>query len=258
MEYCDGSAFPWVKNKIKSIPKNLERSRSDEVFEVFDAESPFRIVRSYMHRDPGNRQISDSGCSIGRHAFICTVLHDHPFLENSPKFGDLSDLALAITVWCSTDRRQHIGHFHLRRLSPPISEMSSSALRLSVLDPPRRAAFATISRLLCALVTESLVSALYFPLEGFEATGVAIILNGEVSSQTPAKDSYSPADILAIAPLLHVPVFKHDSASKRGTEIALLDPFDLMPLVLEVQAGVEGDGKMSEVRQLDLLSHVVY
>ncbi|KAJ7183177.1 hypothetical protein C8R46DRAFT_1066173, partial [Mycena filopes] len=38
---------------------------------------------------------------------------------------------------------------------------------------------------------------------------------------------------LAVIPLRHVPVFKHDSADPRGPEIGLLDPMDMLPLVLE-------------------------
>ncbi|KAF8640221.1 hypothetical protein AX16_010118 [Volvariella volvacea WC 439] len=115
--------------------------------------------------------------------------------------------------------------------------MLSPALRLSHLDPHRRAVFATSARLLSCLVTESLVRALYFPLEGFEATGVAVVLNGEVSSKEPSSEPYTDLHILAVIPLLHTPVFKHDGKDARGIEIGLLDPMDMMPLILEFGSG---------------------
>ncbi|KAF8896585.1 hypothetical protein BD779DRAFT_1496720 [Infundibulicybe gibba] len=56
--------------------------------------------------------------------------------------------------------------------------MSISSHRLASLQPGERAAFATTSRLLSCLITESLARALYFPLHGFEATGVAVVFTG--------------------------------------------------------------------------------
>lgn len=98
----------------------------------------------------------------------------------------------------------------------------------------QRAVFATTSRLLSCLVTESLVRALYFPLDGFEATGFAVLLSGDISAKEPPTEAYAALHILAIIPLRHMPVFKHNPTDRRGQEIGLLDPLDMMPLVLEV------------------------
>lgn len=116
-----------------------------------------------------------------------------------------------------------------------------------------RAKFATTSRLLSCLVTESLSRALYFSLAGYdEATVFCVLLAGEVSSRPPQSlnNPYKVSDILAIVLLRHIPVFKHDSADPRGPEIGLLDPMDMLPLTLEV---VEGKNH-SDVR----LSHAIY
>lgn len=112
--------------------------------------------------------------------------------------------------------------------------MSIPNIRLASLDPSDRAAFATTARLISCLVTESLLRALYFPLTGFEATGFSVVLNGDVSSQPPPDRPYGTKDILAIVPLCHVPVFKHDGTDTRAKEIGLLDPLDMVPLVFEI------------------------
>jgi hypothetical protein len=112
--------------------------------------------------------------------------------------------------------------------------MSVTAVRLACLSPGDRAAFATSARLLSCLVTESILRALYLPIHGFEATGVCVILNSDVSSQPPSLQPYASKDIFAIIPLYHVPVFKHDGTDPRAKEIALLDPLDMMPWIFEV------------------------
>ncbi|KAJ4474382.1 IucC family-domain-containing protein [Lentinula aciculospora] len=107
-------------------------------------------------------------------------------------------------------------------------------------DPSAKANFATTSRLLSCLVTESLSRALYLPLIGFEATGFCVLLSGKVSSQQPQPIDvpYKLSDILAIVLLQHIPVFKYDGADPRGQEIGLLDPMDMVPLVLEIVEGI--------------------
>jgi hypothetical protein len=47
---------------------------------------------------------------------------------------------------------------------------------------------------------------------------------------------YCNTDILAVVPLCHIPVFKHDGQDNRAKEVGLLDPFDMMPLVLEMSS----------------------
>lgn len=110
--------------------------------------------------------------------------------------------------------------------------LSTFTIGARSLPPADRAALGSTVRLLSCLVTESLVRALYFPLEGFEATGFTTVLKPEV----PLSRAYTSADILAVVPLRHLPVFKHDGQDDRAKEIGLLDPFDMMPLVLEVSA----------------------
>ncbi|KXN81323.1 hypothetical protein AN958_05178 [Leucoagaricus sp. SymC.cos] len=69
-----------------------------------------------------------------------------------------------------------------------------------------------------------------FNIVGFEATGFCIILKPE----TPITHPYTAADILAVLPLRHLPIFKHDGQDDRAKEIGLLDPFDMMPMALQV------------------------
>lgn len=108
--------------------------------------------------------------------------------------------------------------------------LSEFTIGARALPPPERAALASTVRLLSCLVTESVVRALYFPLVGFEATGFSVVLKPDVPLTRP----YTVADVLAVLPLRHLPVFKHDGQDDRAKEIGLLDPFDMMPLVLEV------------------------
>jgi hypothetical protein len=109
------------------------------------------------------------------------------------------------------------------------------------------ASFATTARLLSCLVTESLVRAIFIPLQWFDSVGIGIVLNAHVSS-IPATDcvSYSQEDILAIIVFEHVPVFKHDSCDPRGKEIGLLDPLDMCPLVF-VTVSHKDSGENEEV-----------
>lgn len=110
--------------------------------------------------------------------------------------------------------------------------MFISATRLAGLDPGDRAAFATNARLLSCLVTESLRRALYIPISRVDTTGICVILQSDVSS--PPRPTYGSEDILAIVPLLNAPLFRHDGADFRAKEISLVDPLDMLPIVLEV------------------------
>jgi hypothetical protein len=134
--------------------------------------------------------------------------------------------------------------------------MSISALRFAHLNPGDRAIFAVNARLVSCLVTESLLRALYFPIHGFEATGICVLLHNQVSSKPPSQEPYESKDILAVVPLQHVPYFRHDGTDTRGKEIGLLDPLDMLPLVFEVDAdGTEP--KEIEVHHLKL-SYISY
>lgn len=124
--------------------------------------------------------------------------------------------------------------------------MSISALRFADLNPGDRAIFAVNARLISCLVTESLLRALYLPIHGFEATGICVLLGNDVSSKPPSQRPCTSKDIVAIVPLCHVPVFRHDGTDTRGKEIGLLDPLDMRPLVFEIDADGLGAGE-SEV-----------
>ncbi|KAJ8487818.1 hypothetical protein ONZ45_g14190 [Pleurotus djamor] len=109
----------------------------------------------------------------------------------------------------------------------------SNTSELAKLPPSDRASFATTARLISCLVTESLVRALYFTVEGFQANGFAVILQSQ-PSQSYSKEPLRPSDILCIIPLQHVPVFKHDGKDTRAPEIGLLDPLDMLPIAFEL------------------------
>lgn len=114
--------------------------------------------------------------------------------------------------------------------------------------PADRALFATTARLISCLVTESVVHALYHTLDGFEASGVAVVL---CNSTSTIDVNYGSNDILCVIPLQHVPVFKHDGADPRAPEIGLLDPLDMLPLVFEPIEATEASNA-AEVRVLAL------
>ncbi|KAI0273386.1 IucC family-domain-containing protein [Gloeopeniophorella convolvens] len=99
-----------------------------------------------------------------------------------------------------------------------------------------RAAFATISRLLACLVTESLVRGFYVPLPWSDGVGFCIVLLKPSLEVGPhGHSSPSPESLLAVIALRHVPVLKSSNSNlPHLKEIALLDPFDMFPLVLEV------------------------
>lgn len=120
------------------------------------------------------------------------------------------------------------------------------------LPPPERAAFATSARLISCLVTESLIRALYFPLQGFEATGFCVLLSGSAASSVITDRPYNREDILGVVPLRYIPVFKHDASDPRGKEIGLLDPLDMVPLVLELSGTGPQNGL---VRYTDFRNH---
>jgi len=118
--------------------------------------------------------------------------------------------------------------------------LSEFTIGARALPPAERAALATTARLLSCLVTESCVRALYFPLVGFEATGFGIILKPE----TPTRP-YTSTDVLAVLPLRHIPIFKYDG--RDVGEIGLLDPFDMMPFILEVNIAQTETDKLTPV-----------
>jgi len=110
-----------------------------------------------------------------------------------------------------------------------------------------RAVFATTARLLSCLVTESLVRAIFAPLQWSDCVGVGVVLKAPISTvPTHNCKHYLQGDVLAIVLLRHDPVFKTDSSDLRGKEIGLLDPLDMFPLVLMTSG--DGDSHGDEVR----------
>ena len=98
-----------------------------------------------------------------------------------------------------------------------------------------RAAFAVTSRLLACLVTESLLKALYVPLDSPKAVGACIVLSKQASSAgLPLEKPYRPADIFVIIPLQSVPILKPTDDPVIGQEIGLIDPLDMLPWIFEV------------------------
>ncbi|KJA26269.1 hypothetical protein HYPSUDRAFT_132979 [Hypholoma sublateritium FD-334 SS-4] len=112
-----------------------------------------------------------------------------------------------------------------------------------------RAQFATASRLLSCLVTESLARALYQPLKDMlKVNGYAIILQGDVPTEVSLLHAES---ILAIVPLHHPPIFKADGVDFLGKEIGLLDPLDMIPTIFEYGgAKSTSDGNSSDTTNL--------
>jgi hypothetical protein len=99
-------------------------------------------------------------------------------------------------------------------------------------QPKEHANFATAARLLSCLVSESLVPAIYRPLHRSKVAGFATIFKGGVSLENSAFDA---DDILAVVPLHHAPIFKHDGDHRHGHQIALLNPLDMMFAVYETR-----------------------
>ncbi|KAJ7086117.1 IucC family-domain-containing protein [Mycena belliarum] len=124
--------------------------------------------------------------------------------------------------------------------------MPSRTLQFPELAPADRAAFGTSARLLSCLVTESLARGIYLQLpNGFGASGICVVFLADVSARTPPDiaTAYTANDILAIIPLSHVPIFKHDGTDPRGPEVGLLDPMDMLPLVLEFATETSQDNE---------------
>ncbi|KAK7032832.1 IucC family-domain-containing protein [Favolaschia claudopus] len=114
--------------------------------------------------------------------------------------------------------------------------MPARVLKFPELPPADRAAFGTAARMLSCLVTESLARGIYLRLpEGLDAIGICVVLLGDISSSLPPDiaTAYASNNVLAVVPLRHVPVFKHNGADPRGKEIGLLDPMDMLPIVFE-------------------------
>lgn len=98
------------------------------------------------------------------------------------------------------------------------------------LPSAEKAAFAVASRLLSSIVTEGLLPAVYVPLDDSSmAPGVCVILAGN-RTLGPLR----AIDVYAIVPLHHQPLLKpREATTALGRPVWLLDPFDMLPCVLE-------------------------
>jgi hypothetical protein len=110
----------------------------------------------------------------------------------------------------------------------------------STLSPLDRSSFATLSRMLSCLVTESLLHGIFVPAGDIpikQFIGIAIVL----AANTTQCDRLD--DIFAIIPLRHVPIFKPKSRNKIG----LLDPQDMLPFVYELDSTSQDQNDHTEV-----------
>ena len=106
---------------------------------------------------------------------------------------------------------------------------------LGTLSYDDRAAFAVTSRLLSCIITESLLTALFFPVDSSKAVGTCVVLSKRASATTvPLDTPFHCADIFAIVPLRTVPMFRASGSHHFGQEIGLVDPLDMLPSVYEV------------------------
>lgn len=119
-----------------------------------------------------------------------------------------------------------------RPTSRHISKNITTPASVSRLPPADRAAFAVTSRLLASIVTEALLPAVYIPLrDSTIMSGICVILSGTSTQRT-----LSATDVYAILPLHHQPLLKpRDVATAFGRSVWLLDPFDMLPCVFELQ-----------------------
>ena len=112
------------------------------------------------------------------------------------------------------------------------SDMYPTADRLAHLSPLQRAAFAVSSRLISCLVTESLLRAIYLPLPDPTVAGFAIVFLNESNDSCPSPFTAKLDDIFAIIPLQHIPIVYDLNDNPTIKDISLLDPLDMIPLVL--------------------------
>lgn len=99
-----------------------------------------------------------------------------------------------------------------------------------------RAAFAVTSRLLSCLITESLLKALFVPVDNEKTVGACIVLSKQATAAgLPIRKPYRPADVFVIIPLRTRPILKPSRNHCDGKEIGLVDPLDMLPWIYEIQ-----------------------
>ncbi|KAF8506286.1 IucC family-domain-containing protein [Hysterangium stoloniferum] len=108
----------------------------------------------------------------------------------------------------------------------------SSLLSLSSAD---RAAFAVTSRLLSCLITESILKAVFVPIDSPNTIGACIVLSKRASdADLSLKEPYCPSDIFVVIFLRSVPILKNRGDATIEKEIGLMDPLDMLPWIYEL------------------------
>ncbi|GJJ10654.1 hypothetical protein Clacol_004881 [Clathrus columnatus] len=111
------------------------------------------------------------------------------------------------------------------------------------LSPADRASFAVSSRLLSCVVTESLLRAIFVPVNPNSAAaesgtcGACVILSNKASqSNVPLGRPYHPTDIFLLVSLRYPPILKPSvPALTMETEVGLVDPSDMLPWIYEIK-----------------------
>jgi hypothetical protein len=140
----------------------------------------------------------------------------------------------------------------LRNSSPPSTDSVLTWSLASRLQPSERAAFAVTSRLLSSIVTESLLSSYYVPIQSEEARGICVILSASMSEHHVLTRPLQPADVFAIVPLNQEPIFS-GTYGTHGRPIWLLDPLDMVPLIFEISTRDAGSSGVVCLRLIYLL-----
>jgi hypothetical protein len=160
---------------------------------------------------------------------------------------DRTGLPVATSVWVRVGKSKARG-WHCTKAIPYLTPLSLLPVSVSLSfhsqvmpsSSAELAAFATITRLLSCLVTESLVRAIFIPLQWSNCVGIGVVLK-PYKSTAP----YSQEDILSITLLRYVPILKPGSRDLPGYEVGLLDPRDMYPLLLVTSP--DGDSGENEV-----------
>lgn len=136
----------------------------------------------------------------------------------------------------------------LRNSSPPSTDSVLTWSLASRLQPSERAAFAVTSRLLSSIVTESLLSSYYVPIQSEEARGICVILSASMSEHHVLTRPLQPADVFAIVPLNQEPIFS-GTYGTHGRPIWLLDPLDMVPLIFEISTRDAGSSGVPSLQK---------
>lgn len=111
-----------------------------------------------------------------------------------------------------------------------------------------RTAFAVTSRLLSCIITESLLKAIFVPIESSNAVGNCVVLSKQASAAAvPLEKPYRPADVFVIVPLRTTPILKPVGVVTVEKEIGLVDPLDMLPWIYEICEDLNPTLKVSSV-----------